>query len=162
MPLSLAGQWGIGGFLRGGVGGPQAVSPRRAAGRRAGRAGAGRKGRDPRAVSAGAPSVSWNRTLLGWQDGSSPLGCFKKPDVTRLAGMDARPIGCVSDTRRYQVGRDRWPLGVPDITRLAGMRLQVSLPQIQKGRFLFPNVVVEEPKPAKLLAELSIQGKVRS
>ena len=33
---------------------------------------------------------------------------------------------------------------------------------IQKGRFRFPNVLVEDPSPAKLLVELSIQGKVRS
>ena len=68
-----------------------------------------------------------------------------------------------SRNRTLQVGRDRWPLGVPDITGKAGMRLQASLPLLGYRRvFLFPNVVVEGPKPAKLLAELPIQGKVRS
>ena len=32
---------------------------------------------------------------------------------------------------------------------------------MQKGRLRFPNVLVEDPNPAKLLAELSIQGKVK-
>ena len=50
--------------------------------------------------------------------------------------MDARPIGCFRNGR-YQVGRDRWPLGVPDITRLARMRLQVSLPLLGYRRVGF-------------------------
>ena len=81
------------------------------------------------AAMAARPIGATNWTLPGLGDArptaARPIGCFYKPDVTRLAGMDARPISphpmrletgrdqvCapqrkILGTGRYQVGRDR-------------------------------------------------------
>ena len=42
-------------------------------------------------------------TRLAGTDARPPR-CFYKPDVTRLAGMDARRIGCFEEPVRYQIG----------------------------------------------------------
>ena len=48
-----------------------------------------------------------NPTVPGWQRWMlAPSDASRKPDNTRLAAMDARPIGCFQETRRYQVGSD--------------------------------------------------------
>ena len=54
--------------------------------------------------------------------------------------MDARPIGCfLEPDPRYQVGRDRWSLGAPDITRLARMDSPHRM-LLQTGRYQEPDV----------------------
>ena len=49
----------------------------------------GSDGCSPHRMLLGNPTVpGWQRWML------APSGASRKPDLTRLAAMDARPIGC--------------------------------------------------------------------